>query len=414
MSKTFKISVVLILVILITVFSWAFFSRREGESVEETLSNILPFGSGENAPGGTFGAESPGEAGEEEMFDEFGQPITALFRLAVEPVAGAVAFNKSSTTAAVRYVDRVTGHIFEIILPGNNALGMLQKKKISNKTLPKIYEAYFRPDGNAVLLRSLKDGSDTVENLSLTLAASSTADGLYNVSATSLRGDMGSVIVGFGNTLYYSLRDSGSIVSSSFNSAALKTIFTSIFTDWRLGTVGNNILLTTKASSDASGYAYTLNQSSGSLSKILGPLNGLTVTADAAGTHIVYSYMESGLAKSSAKNLQSGAIMEILPVTLSEKCVWSTKNKGVVYCASPVDGIGANEPDNWHRGITHFSDRLWRFDTNGEIAQILSEPKTGLGLDLDVAEPKLSPNEDYLIFINRRDLSLWALKLEPF
>ena len=412
MKKYFIIFSILALMVLI---GW-FFLGRGTTPIVDVLRNNLPFGSGENLAGSNNegGSTTEGEGGV--SFDEFGQPTATLFRLAVEPVAGAVAFNKSSTTAAVRYVDRATGHIFEIILPTGNASGALEKKKITNRTLPKIYEAYFRLDGNAVLMRSLQNDSDTVENISLTLTPprATSTDGLYNVSATTLRGDIESVAVGLGNTLYYSLKDSGSMVSSAFNNTALKTLLTSAFTDWRLSAAGNTVMVYTKASSNAPGYAYLLNLQNGALTKVLGPLDGLTVTPNASGTHVLYSYLENGLSKSMAKNLQSGATTGILPVTFSEKCTWSVRNKGIAYCGSPRDGINPGELDNWYRGATHFSDRLWRFDTNGEIAQVLSEPKASLGLDIDVVEPKLSPNEDYLIFMNKRDLSLWALKLEQF
>ncbi|MDO8424130.1 MAG: hypothetical protein Q7S54_00780 [bacterium] len=419
MKKVIVILLAIVSIIIIAFLGWYFLLSDQEAPITEVIKNSLPFGSGEGLNGPTADPSTTLGTSNQESFDEFSQPTANLFRLAVEPVAGAVVFNKSSSTQAVRYVDRATGNIFELILPKNSTpSGALEKKRITNKTLPKIYEAYFRPDGNAVLLRSLRGDSDVIENLSLTLAppafASTSTDGLYSVSATTLRGDIGSIVVGAGNTLYYSLKDSRSIVSSAFNNPALKTILTSPFTNWRLVAAGNALMIYTKASANAPGYAYTLNATTGALTKLLGPLNGLTVVPDTSGTRLVYSYIEGGTAKSSAKNLQSGAVIDILPVTLAEKCIWSTRNRGVVYCGSPVNGVGGNEPDNWYKGVTHFSDRLWRFDTNAEIAQILSEPKASLGVDLDVYEPRLSPAEDYLIFTNKTDLSLWALKLEQF
>ena len=410
-----KIFIFSSLILILALAIWVMFFRNNNAPLAEVIRNALPFGSGENSGQPTDPSTSLGTSNQGE-FDEFGQPTVNLFRLAVEPVAGAVAFNKSSSTVAVRYVDRATGHIFEVILPKDTAMGALEKKRVANKTLPKIYEVYFRTDGQAVLLRSLKDDSDTVENLALTLTPpkATSTDGLYEISAAVLRGDIESVAVGAGNTLYYSLKDSGSIVSSAFNNIALKTLFSSVFTDWRLSAAGSSLIIYTKAGSAAPGYAYTLNQTNGNLTKLLGPLNGLAVMADSSGTHIAYSYNnQNGGAGMEAKNLQTGAVIDIPLATIAEKCVWSGKNRGVIYCGSPVSEIGGNEPDNWYRGVTHFSDRIWRFDTNTEIAQILSEPKASLNMDIDASDLKLSPNEDYLIFTNKRDLSLWALKLEP-
>src|SRR5690606_4110878 len=103
---------------------------------------------------------------------------------------------------------------------------------------------------------------------------------------------------------------------------------------------------------------------------------------------------------------------EILPATLAEKCVWSETESATLYCGVPLSGIGAGEPDNWYKGITRFSDRLWRFDTEVDIAEILAEPQATYGVNIDASELRLSSDEGYLVFINRNDLSLWALKLE--
>ena len=281
--------------------------------------------------------------------------------------------------------------------------------------MPKIYEAYFRPDGNAVLLRSLKDDSDVVENRVFTLTSpkSTSTDNLYTVSSTALRGDISTIAVaGTGNTLFYALRDVSSVVSSTFNGTGSKTLLTSPFSDWRLAMTGNSLVLHTKASTNVSGYAYTLNTSNGVLTKILGPLNGLLALPNASGNQVLYSYVENNETRLFAKNLQSKDVSEISPATLAEKCVWSAKNTNTVFCGAPTYNPEAGEPDNWYSGVTHFSDRIWSFDTSIEIAKILAEPKENLGIDIDVIEPKLSPNEDYLIFVNKTDLSLWALRLE--
>ena len=126
----------------------------------------------------------------------------------------------------------------------------------------------------------------------------------------------------------------------------------------------------------------------------------------------MYSYVENNETRLFAKNLTNNALSEILPTTIAEKCIWSIKQIDTVFCGAPIDGLGPNEPDDWYRGATHFSDSIWLFNTGAEFAQVLSEPKTEFGVDLDLAEPKLSPDEDYLIFTNNTDLSLWALKLD--
>ena len=413
MKKIYIILGVILLMILIIFSGWYLLAQNPETSLSETVGNILPFGSGDNTnlpislTDDEFGNDAFNNGGQ--TFDEFGSPAANLFRISDTPAAGIIILKKGGTTV-VRYMDRATGHIYD------TDLATLAKTKIVNQTLPKIYEAHFRSDGNAVLIRSLKDDSDVVENLVLTLTPpkSTSTETLYSVSSAPVRGNINTIAVGSGNTLFYSLRDTSSIVSATFSGVGAKTLLTSPFTDWRLVAAGNNLIIHTEASANASGFAYKLGASNGVLAKILGPLNGLVVIPNVSGNRVLYSYVENNETRLFAKNLTNNALSEILPTTIAEKCIWSIKQIDTVFCGAPIDGLGPNEPDDWYRGATHFSDSIWLFNTGAEFAQVLSEPQTEFGVDLDLVEPQLSPDEDYLVFINRTDLSLWALRLESF
>lgn len=417
MKKVYIISITVLAIIAIGFLGWYLLKQNPEAPIIETVGNILPFGSGSNsdipvsptdnrynAPeGDAFGNNT------DDVFNDFRAPSANLFRISNTPVAGMTVLKKDGATV-VRHVDRATGHIYD------TNLTTLARTKISNQTLPKIYEAYFKSDGNAVLLRSLKDNSDTVENLLLALtppsSSTTSSNSLYTTTSVALRGDIGDIAVGAGNILVYSLKDAASVISSTFSGTNTKTLFTSPFTDWRLTTTENNAIAYTKASASAPGIAYTLNLSNGALTKILGPLDGLVVTPDASGKRLLYSYVENDKTRLFAQNLTSGAQTEILPASLAEKCIWSVKQTGTIFCGSPIHEIGPGEPDDWYMGLTHFSDRIFLFDVDNYTAQSLVEPRIALGISLDLIEPKLSPDEDYLVFINKTDLSLWALKLD--
>ena len=410
MKKFFLISIPLI---LIGLLGWWFFSKSNSP-VAVILRAELPFGVPENVNIPATTEATNDTVGQNTSFDQSGNTDAKIFRIVNTPVAGFTILTKGGETF-VRYLERATGHIFD------TRLSTLEKERVTNNTLPKVYEAYFRPDGNAVLIRSVKDGSDTVKSMILTLTpprsassastSSPQASELYAVSATSVRGEVGSVVVGGGSNLFYSLKDSGAIVSSNFTSSAPKTLFSSAFTDWNLGRMGSNLLVNTRPSVSIHGYAYSLGASGGALSKLLGPLNGLSVIANPVGSFLLYSYSD-GQMHLSTKNVVKGSVLEILPATLAEKCVWSTKKVSVFFCGTPVGGLSGGEPDGWYLGQTHFTDYIWQFDTASEIAKLISEPKAEFSLDLDISEPKLTPNEDYLVFLNHRDLTLWAVKLD--
>ncbi|MDP3762955.1 MAG: hypothetical protein Q8Q97_02690, partial [bacterium] len=64
------------------------------------------------------------------------------FKLVEANVAG-VAFAKNK----IRYIDRETGHVFEIDPDGQN------KTRISNTTIPGIFEVIWSPDGTRAILK---------------------------------------------------------------------------------------------------------------------------------------------------------------------------------------------------------------------------------------------------------------------
>lgn len=405
--KTLIISLSIGLTIIVVALG-AYFYFRTAPDPTLTLTNSagLPFGQGGeniaiNTPTGLSSTSPTG-------LDSEGRPLSKLFRITDQPVAGEIAFIKNGFVV-IRYVDRATGHIYDI-----NPV-TLEKTQITNNTYPKIYEAYFKKGADGVIIRGLNSGEDVVENTVLTLTPpkASSTDNLYTVAAAILRGNISAVSVIPDGSLVYTTNDTGSIIKSGFAGDKPSILYSSIFTDWRVAPSGaSNINVTTKASANVDGYSYDLNIKTGNFTKLVGPLNGLTVTPSEDGRLIAYSFKSGGSLVLQTKNVVTKVVSDILPATLSEKCTWSRKVSGVLYCGVPGGVMGPNEPDSWYQGSTHFSDTLWRFNTNTGFTDILAEPKKSFNVNLDVENPTLTPDEDYLVFRNKNDLTLWVLKLD--
>lgn len=400
-----KIILILVIGLIVTagVITFLFILPTSQTEVAQDIRDALPFGEGDDADVPFTTADTEPDV---PLVTESGAPRTNLFQVSNTPVAGAVAFVKNGSLV-VRYVDRATGHITDVNLE------TLEKVKIVNETRPKIYEAHFRPDGSQVLLRSLREDGDIIENISLTLTAprgTSTSE-LYSVKTFPLRSDMTEVAVG-SNNLFYVLLNTSSISTSNFEGAGSRNLYSSAFYDWRLTSAGNRLIAATRPGAEALGYAYSVNTTNSGLTKLLGPLFGLVAVPDPAGAYVAYSYNDNRVPKFGARNISSGESFEILPATIADKCVWSAQERGVLYCGAPINPLTSGEPENWYKGLTHFSDRIWRFEAEIGISLVMSEPKKEFGVDIDVMNPQLSPEEDYLIFQNKNDLSLWALKLE--
>ncbi|MBX4189509.1 hypothetical protein KW785_02850, partial [Candidatus Parcubacteria bacterium] len=294
-----KVSIIAVVLIFLAIGGWYFFFHQTSTPAAPvtTTQAGTPFGvaPGDVTPGSNTNNTSPFAPG---TVNPVGTTAN-LFKISPDPVAGAVAFLRGKSEI-IRYVDRATGHIYEVDPV------TFTKIEIVNNTSPKIYEAIWKPDGGTVLVRSLREGSDTVVNTSLVLTppktTSTTSDELYAVKATELRGNMRSV-VGSINTLAYVLTDTGAVTTSSFTGQSPQTIYSSAFTNWQLAWQGSNLLLTTNATAAAEGFSYLLK--SGALTKVLGPLTALTANINPDGSRVVYSYLDNQNSLFTVKNLKT-------------------------------------------------------------------------------------------------------------
>ena len=65
-------------------------------------------------------------------------------------------------------------------------------------------------------------------------------------------------------------------------------------------------------------------------------------------------------------------------------------------------------PDSWYQGVVSFDDRFILYNLTDLSTRILNETQT----PLDVIDPIVGPEDFYLVFINKKDLTLWSLNLE--
>ena len=64
-------------------------------------------------------------------------------------------------------------------------------------------------------------------------------------------------------------------------------------------------------------------------------------------------------------------------------------------------------PDDWYQGLISFKDSIWQKNfSTGETNILINETNA------DVINPFLTKDENYLIFTNKTDNTLWSLKLK--
>jgi hypothetical protein len=311
---------------------------------------------------------------------------------------------------SLRYVDRVTGNIYETFAD------KLEERKFSQTVIPKIYEAFLGNNGQSVVMRYLNTDGRTIEtfvgNLPKEIFGGDTTENNEikgtllpeNIKDASMSSDKGS--------LFYLFNVGNDQVGTTLNltTNSKVQIFDSPFTEWLSQWPNSNLVtLTTKPASGIPGYMYATNPSNKILNQVLGNINGLTTLTSPDGKLVLYAddNLSLNVYHTDTK------VSNLLGVkTLPEKCVWD-KASDAVYCSVPKSISSAQYPDAWYQGEVSFSDQLWKIDIASGNTTILADPLAiSGGEDIDGIKLALDDGENFLFFVNKKDSFLWEFGLK--
>ena len=177
----------------------------------------------------------------------------------------------------------------------------------------------------------------------------------------------------------------------------------------RFGFAGQGFVATTKPSAKSDGYAFTVDTKSGTFTRALGPLQGLSTLPSPNGKFILYSFLEKNKTSLAVFDVATHLATRLPLVTYTEKCTWSLDSASI-YCGVPTTFTNATL-DDWYQGASTFSDRLWRIDLRGREAVLLIDPKQAGNVDIDMVGLALDRTTDVLIFSNKRDGTFWMYDL---
>jgi Tol biopolymer transport system component len=310
--------------------------------------------------------------------------------------------SSSSTPTKVRFVEKQTGHLYEISLDNN------EKTRVLNKTILRTLDSAWSPDGNFVVMSFLEprdDGKDFLRYYYQTISTSSAPVGDFiSNNVTSVAGSPAE------NKMFYLQKDfvAGKTIgnTATFDNKSIKTIFSSLFGEFNTSWVNKDTVgLLTKPSGAVPGQYYALGAKDGKLSKIVGNINGLTAIASPDLSGVVYSESSRSGITTRVKNILTGDVKDLDQTTFADKCVWSKKEKDIIYCGVPIYIESYLYPDAWYQGVTSFNDAIWKIDLANNISQKLMDTQ------LDVINPALDADETTFIFQNKKDLMIWSLGL---
>ncbi|MCR4306845.1 MAG: hypothetical protein NUV42_02640 [Candidatus Yonathbacteria bacterium] len=416
MSKKIIIIIISILALIVAIVLGITLFRGgdNGGDVNKTFDNFMPFGIPEDG-GDTALPDNTKEDADLSQKEEVAV-LPVLRQLSSSPTAGAIAMQKmvesdegQKEVLVARYMERTTGHVYE------TTVETLKNTRITNTTIPKVYEALWGDKGESMIIRYINENTNAIESFSARVmkqeegASEGTLEGAFlqsGIKEIALSPTKGTIF-------YLTPGGDGTIgVRSKIDGTDKVQVFDFPFTEWLAQWATNkNIFLTSKASNDVSGFLYTLSTTGGPLKKVLGDISGLTTLVNGSGTKVLYSESTVNGLSVGVYDIAKAESKKLGITTLPEKCIWASDHV-TIYCGVPETLPQGKYPDIWYQGLMSFSDTIWKVNTETAYSEVLVKPTESLNIDLDIIKPFLDEDEGYLFFTNKKDYSLWALKIK--
>ena len=204
------------------------------------------------------------------------------------------------------------------------------------------------------------------------------------------------------------------ITIADSNGLNWKDIFNIRMENIRLYWTKDNLLTLTSAPSGiVKGSALTIDTTPKiiSLKKLISDIYGLTIKYSPDGKNLIYSQTDQYGHNPTLHLIKEGGVAEKTNLnTLSDKCAFSKNNN--IYCAIPKIINGSLIlPDDFYKNIANFSDIFFKIDMANNKSSIIFDP-ADFKYDFNASDLNISPNEDYIIFINKKDGLLYSIKIK--
>jgi len=195
--------------------------------------------------------------------------------------------------------------------------------------------------------------------------------------------------------------------------AKWQNVFQTRMKDVNLDWIGSEISFYEKPSGIAPSSLFLLNPLTKNLTKVLSDIYGLSVKWSPQNDRVLYSKTASN-----GKNIglyvaqKNGSNETNIDIsTLAEKCVWAQDNR-ILFCAIPKNINEATIlPDDFYKGSFTADDEFWKINLDtGEKTALLQSWERGNEI-YDATSLILSPLEDYLFFVNKKDGLLYSIGL---
>lgn len=380
-SIVITIGVVLILIVL-GVWGYLLFFGTPGDS-DEIFTNL-----GIGPSSGTVadtGDTTEFAATDESLINIAG---AALQQLTTRPVAG-FAFTGSSTNH-VRYVERGTGHVYEIDLESGS------ETRVSATTIPRVVNAVFSETGNSIALVIENDTSTSVN-----AGVVSTAGSLERmIELTS--GAFDPYFIS-DNVLRYSVETGNGVRGEQLDirENTPTTLFTMPLRSVHMLWLGTDIYLFNKTAAALEGSLYEIVD--GYPKPVSEAAFGFSAGVNDSYTFVTHS--SGNTYTSFATNKLSGTSNELAVLFVPEKCTTAVLDDSFLWCAASFDTQPTDFMENWYKGVVTSEDFLWLVDIEREQAQLEMDFLRTSGRIMDVDGIKAGTAG--VLLRNKVDDTLW-------
>ncbi len=395
--------------ILVGIIILGFYFYNKSKKTPATPSNpslfdkFNPFGTSTSVNNNPVVDKEEGDI----VMNEEGDPVFVaqrLHKLTDFAVSGATFFEESKiveggitkVTPSLRYVEKATGHIYQMNLE------LKTSGKVSNSTIPSVYETIFSGDANSVMYRYASSDNKSITSFLATIGGGSSflSSDILEVSLSPSKDKFFTIVKNLNGVVG---------VIKSFKDIKTSQVFTSPLSEWLAQWVTDqSIYLTTKPSYLVEGSTFSLNIANGTLTKVFGGVNGLTTLANKDGSSLLYGASLNSGPELNIFNIKSHSSLDLNKYGLPEKCLWNKDNINI-YCAIPSKIAGVQYPDMWYQGLVSFDDFFVEINTQTGEASTLTN--TQEDKQIDAINLFFNKDETNLFFINKKDYTLWSLDL---
>ncbi|MES2203120.1 MAG: hypothetical protein V4474_02260 [Patescibacteria group bacterium] len=341
-----------------------------------------------------------------------------IFKVLDGPVAGAILLQMGHpTTTVARFVMADSGRVFDLPLDVPGAV----PRVVSNTTIPGIVTVAWTAGtsakgtrGDGVVAQYIDNGAIKTLHLSFPPATTTlTTQGAVTVKFYP-DGIKSVAVSPDGKSVAYLLATaSGSDgYRSAPDGAGVKKLFSLPLKQLLLSWPGvTSLLAQSPANASVPGVVFSINAQTGATEPLL-YANGISATANAAFSKVIYQTAETGSRSSYVRDVKTGSNAALSFDPMPERCIWSGTSAIGMYCATPLTYVGANFLDLWHAGVATAVDSIFAFNTVTGVSTIVAAPGSQDGGEqANIASLAVSPDDHYLLYIRKGDRSLWAVRL---